>query len=88
MTVIDGATDRVLATLRTGVFPWAICYDAEDDKVYCANAGNVNVSVIDGALDSVVATVCTDTEPKALCYVPQVQQGLLRRLLQRPRKCD
>ena len=39
MTVIDGATDRVIATVTAGNYPRALCYNPTNNKVYCANYG-------------------------------------------------
>ena len=52
MTVIDGATDSVIATVTAGSAPYALCYNPTNNKVYCANDGSDNVTVIDGATDS------------------------------------
>ena len=37
MTVIDGATDSVIATVDVGGGPGALCYNPQNNKVYCAN---------------------------------------------------
>ena len=39
VTVIDGATDSVIATVTAGSDPCALCYNPTDNKVYCANYG-------------------------------------------------
>ena len=64
--VIDGATDSVIATVAVGGLPWALCYDSQNNSIYCANAGSDDVAVIDGATSQVVATVATDDGPWAL----------------------
>ena len=43
MTVIDGATNSVLATVTAGARPYALCYNPQNNKVYCANSGNAAV---------------------------------------------
>jgi YVTN family beta-propeller protein len=58
----------VLATVPAGDLPSALCYNSQNNKVYCANAWSSNVTVIDGATNVVVATVPTDSGPYALCY--------------------
>jgi YVTN family beta-propeller protein len=68
VTVIDGATNGVLATVVTGGGPAALCYNPTDNKVYSANSGSNDATVIDGATDSVVATVAAGNAPRALCY--------------------
>ncbi len=37
VTVIDGATNSVIATVAVGDWPCALCYNPTDNKVYCAN---------------------------------------------------
>jgi YVTN family beta-propeller protein len=68
VVVIDGATDSVTATVRTGSSPVALCYDSTYNKVYCVN-GN-NVTVIDGAADTVVVTIGVGVNPTALAWNP------------------
>jgi YVTN family beta-propeller protein len=70
VTVIDGATNGVIATVTVGSYPVALCYNPTNNKVYCANRSDGYVSVIDGATDSVIATVTTGDHPKVLCYNP------------------
>jgi YVTN family beta-propeller protein len=75
VTVIDGATNGVIATAAAGDGPCALSYNPLDNKVYCANFGSdpvydSTVTVIDGAADTVIATVAADYEPCALCYNP------------------
>ena len=71
VVVIDAATNQVVANLPSGGSPAALCYSAQDDKVYCANNGGNTITVINGASDSVVATVATGRWPGALCCNPQ-----------------
>jgi YVTN family beta-propeller protein len=68
VTVIDGATDRVIGAVTAGKYPGALCYNLTDNKVYCANWYSDCVTVIDGASDSVVATVAVGDFPSALCH--------------------
>ncbi len=44
MTVIDGATDSVIASVTTGTNAQALCYNSTYSKVYCANYGVGRVS--------------------------------------------
>ena len=71
MTVIDGASNQVIATVGAGTWPWALCYNPRDSKVYCANDNSANVTVIDCASNQAIATVAADSWPYALCYDPQ-----------------
>jgi YVTN family beta-propeller protein len=68
VTVMDGATNGVIATVTTGYGPYALCYNSTNNKVYSANFGSGTVTVIDGANDGVIATVTVGTEPWSLCY--------------------
>ncbi|OYD16230.1 hypothetical protein CH330_03475 [candidate division WOR-3 bacterium JGI_Cruoil_03_51_56] len=70
MTVIDGASNEVVATVRVGDWPCALCYNPQNNKVYCVNGGSNNVTVLDGATNQVVATVEVGDDPWALCYNP------------------
>ena len=71
VTVIDGSSNRVIATVAAGRRPRALCYNPTNDKVYCANLDDgLTVTVIDGANDSVIATVAAgwDLEACGLGY--------------------
>ena len=52
------------------VQPCALCYNPQDNKVYCANSGSDDVTVIDGASDSVVKTIAVGMDPCALTCNP------------------
>ncbi|MCX6844322.1 MAG: YncE family protein, partial [candidate division WOR-3 bacterium] len=55
----------------TTSMPSALCYNPQNNKVYCANFGADNVTVIDGASNSVITSVPVGHYPSALCYNPQ-----------------
>jgi len=69
--VIDGATSERVARVWTGSTVSAVCYNPQNNKVYCANQSDDNVTVIDGASNAVLATVTAGDFPQALCYNPQ-----------------
>jgi len=71
VTVIDGATNQVIATSSAGDGPYALCYNPLDNKVYCANYGSGDVTVIDGASNQVLTTIGVGVEPVAFCHNPQ-----------------
>jgi YVTN family beta-propeller protein len=71
VTVIDGATNAVLATVTAGNGPRALCHNPQNNKVYSANYLSDNVTVIDGATNQVLATVTAGNGPRAICYNPQ-----------------
>jgi YVTN family beta-propeller protein len=70
VTVIDGATNSVIATVTVGAWPGALCYNPQNNKVYCANYDTASVTVIDGATNSVLATVAVGYHPLVLRYNP------------------
>jgi YVTN family beta-propeller protein len=57
VSVIDGATDRIVARIAVGGRPQALCYNSANDRVYVAGIFDSTVSVIDCAGDTVVATM-------------------------------
>ena len=48
ITIIDGATNQVLATIAAGHWPRNLCYNSHDTKVYCTQMDGTEVTVIDG----------------------------------------
>ena len=57
VSVIDGATNTVTATVAVGTDPIGVAVDETTDTIYAANDGSGTVSVIDGATNTVTATV-------------------------------
>jgi hypothetical protein len=57
VTVIDGKSRSVAATVQAGAGPEGIAVNPATNRVYVANAGDSTVTVIDGATNRVVATV-------------------------------
>jgi YVTN family beta-propeller protein len=70
VTVIDGATNGVIATVAVGSNPAALCYNLTNNKVYCVNNGSADVTVIDGATDDVVATIGVGVLPMGFAWNP------------------
>ena len=56
VSVIDGKTNKVVATIQVSHFPRGIAV-AENGFIYTTNSGSDNVSVIDGKTNKVVATI-------------------------------
>jgi len=75
MTVIDGASDNVLAEIGIGNEFWddnfCMCVDPRDNLIYCANSDDTMLTIVDGARDTVVATTAVGDEPVSLFYNPQ-----------------
>jgi uncharacterized protein len=59
VTVIDGKSRTVVATIKTGSGPEALAVNPVTNRVYTVNSGESSVSVIDGATNTVIATVRT-----------------------------
>ena len=57
VSVINGNTNRVTATIGVGDQPEAVAVDPTNDMVYVANYVDDTVSVIDGSSNTVVATI-------------------------------
>ena len=57
VSVIDTATQTVVATVPVGSLPCGVAVTPDGALVYVANAGGDTVSVIDTATNTVVATV-------------------------------
>jgi YVTN family beta-propeller protein len=70
ITVVDGKTLGVVATIKTGAGPEAIAVNPITNRVYVANAAESSVSVIDGATDTVAATVRTGSKCNAVAVNP------------------
>jgi len=68
VTVIDGATNSVAATVYTGprAMPYAIAVNPETNKIYIANFINNTISVIDGTSNSIIANINVMQGPLAL----------------------
>jgi YVTN family beta-propeller protein len=66
VSVIDGATDAVVATVPVGTMPFAVAVNAVTGQVYVANLTDDTVSVIDGAANTVAATVSVGSGPEGV----------------------
>jgi YVTN family beta-propeller protein len=76
VSVIDGVTNAVVATVPVGDGPTAMGHNPIGNKVYVSNVGApgpgtpavCSVSVISGASSTVVKTLTAGDEPTAFCY--------------------
>src|SRR5262245_25945163 len=57
VSVIDVATNTVIATLRVGGNPFCVGVHPAGTRAYVTNLSNSSVTVIDTAMNTVVATV-------------------------------
>ncbi|TAN19863.1 MAG: YncE family protein [Actinomycetota bacterium] len=67
VSVIDGSTNTVIATVPVGG-PRAVAYDSANHDIYVTNEIFNNISVIDGSTNTVIATVPVGDNPYAVTY--------------------
>jgi YVTN family beta-propeller protein len=65
VSVIDTATNTVIATITVGTAPFAVAVSPDGGTVYVANIDSDNVSVIDTATNKVIATITVGNSPRA-----------------------
>jgi YVTN family beta-propeller protein len=70
VSVIDGTSKRVLATVPVGARPEAIAVNPRTGNVYVAN-GDATVSVIDGELNAVADTIRVGSKPEGIAANPR-----------------
>lgn len=69
-TVVNTATNAVVARIPTSVRPWGIAYDSQNQLLYVADLLSNNVSVISGSSNSVVATIPVGNWPMQVTFDP------------------
>jgi YVTN family beta-propeller protein len=74
VSVINGATNTVVATVTVGNEPDAIAVNSATNQIYVTNHGSGTMSVISGATNTVAATVTVDSEPDAVAVNPATSQ--------------
>ena len=70
VSVIDIATNTVVATVPVGTEPAGIAINSAGTRIYVANISSNSVSVIDAASNTVVATVTTEGVPNGIAVNP------------------
>jgi len=70
VSVIDTATNAVVATVPVGAYPRGVAVTPDGTRVYVANGVSNNVSVIDAATNAVVATVVGVPAPARVAITP------------------
>jgi YVTN family beta-propeller protein len=55
--VIDGVSNQILTCIPSVEYPIRFTYNPNNNKIYCSNWGESNVTVINGSTDQVIATV-------------------------------
>ena len=70
VSVINGSTNTVAATVPVGTLPNAVGVNPVTNNIYVANSASNTVSVINGASNTVTATVAVGTLPVAVAINP------------------
>ena len=65
VTVIDGLTNDVTATITAQLRPEFVVANTVTNKIYVSNRGSNTVSVIDGATNTVTATIPVGSHPRS-----------------------
>ena len=66
LSAIDGASKKVIATVKVGSHPQAVVVDSRRNRVYVANVHGNSVTAIDGATNQVLQTISAGKNPYAL----------------------
>jgi YVTN family beta-propeller protein len=70
VSVIDTATNTVVATVDVGSFPLSVAVTPNGQRAYVTNQSSKSVSVIDAATNAVVATVPVGLGPQGVRSPP------------------
>ena len=70
VSVIDTASNAVVATISVGGFPDGVATTPDGTHAYVTNAFDSNVSVIDTATNKVVATIPVGSSPNGVAITP------------------
>src|ERR1700754_3796257 len=70
VSVIDTATNTVIATVAVGASPFGVAVAPDGSRVYVANWLGNTVSVIDTATNAVIATVAVGNNPRGVAVHP------------------
>jgi YVTN family beta-propeller protein len=70
VSVIDIATNAVIATIPVGAGPIGIAITPDGTRAYVTNEDSNTVSVIDTATNTVVATITVGVHPVAVAITP------------------
>ena len=73
VSVIDTATNTVVATIPVGPFPEAVAITPDGTRAYVADASSNGVSVIDTTTNTVVAGIPVGRNPYGIAITPAPQ---------------
>jgi YVTN family beta-propeller protein len=68
VTVIDGASNQVIATVDVADYPILLSYNSVDNKVYCTSAESNMLNVLDGAADTLLRMVSVSGAPTLMVF--------------------
>src|SRR5258706_16261865 len=75
VSVIDTATDTVIAAIPVGLTPFGVAVSPDGSKVYITNQSSNTVSVIDTAANMVSATIPVGLSPLGAAVNPDRGKG-------------
>jgi YVTN family beta-propeller protein len=75
VSVIDGATDKLLANIKVGSNPEGVSTRTDKNMIYVANSGSDTVSVIDGGTNRVVSNISVGLKPSDVA-TDGIEEGL------------
>ncbi|GCF11435.1 bifunctional YncE family protein/alkaline phosphatase family protein [Dictyobacter arantiisoli] len=70
LSVIDTATEDVLATIQVGNYPYMTLVSKDGQRIYVSNWGDASLAVIDAASGQVRTTIPVGEHPTALVLSP------------------
>jgi YVTN family beta-propeller protein len=70
ITVIDTATDKVVATIKVGQRPRGVVVAPDGKRVYVANGNSNDISVIDPEKNMVIDTIPAGEDPEGITMSP------------------
>jgi YVTN family beta-propeller protein len=70
VSVIDTATNTVVATVPVGLFPFKVAITPDGTRAYVTNYNSKTVSIMDTATNTVVATIPVGIEPVGVAITP------------------
>jgi YVTN family beta-propeller protein len=68
VSVIEGTTNRVIASIPVGIYPSAAAFDSSNGDIYVENTGSDNISVITGSSNMVAATIPVGSVPSGAAF--------------------
>lgn len=78
VSVIDTATNAVIATIPVGTNPIGVAVSPNNTTVYVGNHGNNTVSVINAATNTVINTIPVGIAPQGITVSQMVPLHMLQ----------